>query len=93
MGSSPKVGKANSGGDVLRCKTRRRKAQTSPVHILFVFVGRLIAEEGMSAFRIVECDVIMHTVEELSFGFAVAVIQLFSLHVRKEGFADRVSIT
>ena len=60
---------------------------------LFVFVGRLIAEEGMSAFRIVECDVIMHTVKELSFGFAVAVIQLFSLHVRKEGFADRVSIT
>ena len=60
---------------------------------LFVFVGRLIAEEGMSAFRIVECDVIMYTVKELSFGFVVAVIQLFSLHVCKEGFADRVSIT
>ena len=62
------------------------------VHLL-LFIRCLIAEEGMRAFRIVECDVIMHTVKELSFGFVVAAIQLFSLHVRKEGFADRVSIT
>ena len=58
-----------------------------------VFIRRLIAEERMRSFRIVECDVMMHTVKELSFGFVVAAIQLFSLHVRKEGFADRVSIT
>ena len=62
------------------------------VHLL-IFIRRLIAEEGMRSFRIIERNVIMYAVEELGFGFIITAIQFFSLHVRKEGFADRVSIT
>ena len=61
------------------------------VHLL-VFIRCLIAEEGMRSFRIVECNVIMHTVKELSFGSIVTVIQFFSFHICKEGFADRIAV-
>ena len=42
-GSSPKVGKGNFGGEILLCKTRRRKAKPSPVLtkiLRFIFLKR-----------------------------------------------------
>ena len=50
------------------------------VHLL-VFIRRLIAEERMRSFRIVECNVIMHAVEELGFSFIITAIQFFPFHI------------
>ena len=46
-GSSPKVGISNFGGEILLCKTRRRKAKPSPVHTLFS--SKLLSVERMAS--------------------------------------------